>query len=36
VSCDATAYPVQRIRITLDTRLGKGWKQIDAVQLVGE
>jgi hypothetical protein len=30
-----TDYPVQRVRLTLDTPAAKGWKQIDAVQLVG-
>ncbi len=30
----ATPFPVQRIRITLDTPMLKGWKEIDAVQLV--
>ncbi len=30
-----TAYPVQRVKITLDAPAVKGWKQIDAVQLVG-
>ncbi|WP_438482452.1 hypothetical protein [Oleiharenicola lentus] len=29
-------YLVARVRITLDLRLRVGWKQIDAVQLVGE
>jgi hypothetical protein len=31
-----TALPVQRVRVTLDTPAAKGWKQIDAVQLVGD
>lgn len=31
-----TDRPVARIRITLDTPAAKGWKEIDAVQLVGE
>ena len=31
-----TAQPVARVRITLDTPAAKGWKEIDAVQLVGE
>jgi hypothetical protein len=30
-----TAYPVQRVKITIDAPAVKGWKQIDAVQLVG-
>jgi hypothetical protein len=30
-----TDYPVQRVRLSLDTPAAKGWKQIDAVQLVG-
>ncbi|MFM1891577.1 MAG: hypothetical protein RLZ44_654, partial [Pseudomonadota bacterium] len=30
-----TEYLVQRIRLTLDTPAAKGWKQVDAVQLVG-
>jgi len=30
-----TAYPVQRVKITIDAPALKGWKQIDAVQLVG-
>ncbi len=30
-----TAFPVQRIKIHLYTPVVKGWKQIDAVQLVG-
>ena len=36
VRFETSTYPVQQVRLTLDTRLGKGWKQIDAVQLVGE
>jgi len=32
----ATTQPVERIRITLDTPAAKGWKEIDAVQLLGE
>ena len=32
----ATAFLVQRVRLTLDMSLIKGWKQIDAVQLVGD
>jgi hypothetical protein len=31
-----TEFRVQRVRLTLDTPSLKGWKQIDAVQLVGE
>jgi hypothetical protein len=31
-----TPYLVQRVRVTLDTPAAKGWKQIDAVQLVGD
>jgi hypothetical protein len=32
----ATQVPVQRARIVLDTPATKGWKEIDAVQLVAE
>jgi hypothetical protein len=32
----ATQVPVQRARIVLDTPAAKGWKEIDAVQLVAE
>lgn len=31
-----TPYLVKRVRVTLDTPAIKGWKQIDAVQLVGD
>lgn len=35
VRVPATSYPVARIRLTLDLAKAPGWKQIDAVQLVG-
>ncbi|MBI1424766.1 MAG: hypothetical protein GC149_15075 [Gammaproteobacteria bacterium] len=31
-----TAFAVQRVKLTLNTPAAKGWKQIDAVQLVGD
>lgn len=31
-----TAFPVQRLRLTLDTAAANGRKQIDAAQLVGD
>jgi hypothetical protein len=32
----ATPFPVKRVKLTLDISLISGWKQIDAVQLVGD
>jgi len=29
-------FPVQAIKLTLDSVTVKGWKEIDAVQLVGD
>ena len=31
----ATSYKVNRVKVTLATNLSSGWKEIDAVQLVG-
>jgi hypothetical protein len=36
VNFPRTEFPVRRIRLSLDTPAFKGWRQIDAVQLVGE
>ena len=35
VSFDATAVPVQSVRVILDTSRVAGWNEIDAVELVG-
>ncbi len=35
VSFDATAVPVQSVRVILDTSRVSGWNEIDAVELVG-
>jgi len=32
----STAFPVHRVKLTLDMSAVSGWKQIDAVQLVGD
>jgi len=31
-----TPFPVQRVKLTLNVSAATGWKQIDAVQLVGD
>jgi hypothetical protein len=35
VKCQKTAYKTAEVKVTLATNIGPGWKEIDAVQLVG-
>ena len=36
ISFPGTSYQTRKVKITLDTKLVKGWNQIDAVQLIGK